>query len=246
MPEPSVYLIRHHVNETELNDTVSNWLAGAGYAVRHLYPCNGDKLDCLAAAVPTVVLGGGQNVTQIDSLPWMQSEVDWIRHCIDHEVPLLGLCLGAQLIAHALGAAVGPSTDGRCEFGWFPVDPPVQAGASRERQILSRRTWFMQAHYQGFSLPDKAVSLARPGPMGEQAFRFGDNTFALQFHPEVTAEILENWLQDSWSDDMLASPGAQPADEQRVASRQYEPVQRRWFEEFLEDVFGRPEIPGRG
>lgn len=128
---------------------------------------------------------------------FLAAELEWIRHAVAYEVPLLGICLGAQLIAKALGGEVYPL--GRKERGWHTLqllpaaweDPlfapsPLPSTAQNEVEVF-------QWHQDTFTLPDQAVHLARSALAAHQAFRFGATTYGVQFHPEVTPSIIECW-----------------------------------------------------
>ena len=112
---------------------------------------------------------------------WIGRELAMLRATVDADVPVFGICFGGQALAAALGAAVERSD--QPEIGWHhvrPTDPAVAGGP-----------WF-QWHFDRFALPDGATALAR-GPQGVQAYRIGRH-LGTQFHPEITAEVLETWL----------------------------------------------------
>lgn len=227
-----VNLIRHHRNETELNDNAVQNLQRKGYTVRHLYPFEGDTLDAVNELVPSIVLGGGQNVTELSKLRYLSDELRWIEASIQNDMPLLGICLGAQLIAHSLGAVVGPRQSAECEYGFYEVRPTAEGS-----DFLPEPMTFMQAHTQEFSLPEGATRLAYSERFPQQAFQYGPSTLALQFHPEVNQSIFNNWLADDWSEEMVQMPGAQPKREQ---SQQAAPLlleQGRWFDTVLDRLF---------
>lgn len=111
---------------------------------------------------------------------WVRPEVDYVRRHLDRGVPTLGICFGAQIMSSSLGGTVSPSR--LPEYGWGDIEtgePAIETGP-----------WF-QYHGDEFTLPEGAVPLAR-NDSGLQAFRFG-NSLAVQFHPEVTARLLESW-----------------------------------------------------
>lgn len=142
-----------------------------------------------------IVLGGDANVD--DDLPWLDEEKQLIGELIRSRVPLLGVCLGAQLIADVAGAAVGPLADG-AEVGWHEV---VRTGASDPLfDPLPSRFRAFQWHGYGFATPPGAVELAH-GARGAQAFRLADApAWGIQFHAEVTAETVAGWIRDYGAD----------------------------------------------
>jgi GMP synthase-like glutamine amidotransferase len=140
-----------------------------------------------------LVFGGSMHADQEEQHPWLRDENELIRRLLDSETPVLGVCLGAQLVAKAAGARVAPVREP--EIGWFPLeltdaaqDDPVLGG-------LPRAFPSFQWHYYGFEVPDGAVELARNAACS-QAFRLGDHAWAVQFHPEVTLEQIERWIDD--------------------------------------------------
>jgi GMP synthase-like glutamine amidotransferase len=113
---------------------------------------------------------------------WIGREVDMLRAAVEADVPVLGVCFGGQALAAALGATVEKSP--APEIGWFQIESSVP-------DLIADGPWF-QWHFDRFELPDGATALAH-GPMGIQAFRIGPH-LGLQFHPEITADVLAPWL----------------------------------------------------
>jgi GMP synthase (glutamine-hydrolysing) len=149
------------------------------------------RLD-LDNAAGLVVLGGPMNVDETQRYPFLQKEVDWIRAAVDKELPTLGVCLGSQLLAKALGARVYPS--GTKEIGWYQLDlTPAAADDPLFRGLQPRQTVF-QWHGDTFDLPHGAIHLASSPLCRHQAFRYGAAAWGLQFHVEMTAELVLDWL----------------------------------------------------
>jgi GMP synthase (glutamine-hydrolysing) len=141
-----------------------------------------------------LIFGGSMHADQEEHHPWLVEENTFIRGLIESGVPLLGICLGIQLLAKAEGAAVYPLPGGP-EIGWFPVE---LTGAAAEDPLFSRLPSRFEAfgwHYYSYDLPGGAVELARSARCN-QAFRLGEHAWGVQFHPEVTLEIVESWLDD--------------------------------------------------
>lgn len=215
-----------------MTDTAVRFLGSHGIPFRFSNPYAGDNLTVVAGVTPTIVLGGAQNVTEIDKFPYLQDEVKWIEACLHSETPIIGICLGAQLMAYALGAKVSARQPEECEFGFYEVTPTVEG-----KSWLSRPQYFMQAHLQEFELPDSAVRLAGSKNFPQQAFRYGSSAYAMQFHPEVDQPILEDWHADSWSDEMVRTPGAQSFAMQQKLATEHLPLQINWFKGFLSGLF---------
>lgn len=139
-----------------------------------------------------VVLGGPMSAHQDEEHPHLPAERELIRRAVEAEIPVLGICLGAQLIAAALGARVYPAR--RKEIGWYDLsltdagrcEPMFAHFADTER--------IFQWHGDTFDLPPGAVWLARSPDCAHQAFRVGDCVYGLQFHLEVDQAMIERWL----------------------------------------------------
>ncbi|NUQ65064.1 MAG: type 1 glutamine amidotransferase [Pirellulales bacterium] len=160
------------------------------------------RLD-LEAAAGLVVLGGPMNVDEVDRYPFLVPEVQWIRDALRFEVPVLGICLGAQLLAKALGARVYPN--GVKEIGWYHVDLTPDAGADPLFTGLEARQTVFQWHGDTFDLPDRAILLATSPLCRHQAFRCGPSAWGLQFHVEMTEELIHQWLEHPQNGEELAS-----------------------------------------
>ena len=151
-----------------------------------------------------IFLGGPMSVN--DPLPWIATELEILRRAIAAGQPVLGICLGAQLIARALGAEVRRNASS--EIGWYRVDftPSVgNVGIFRGLQSEVVFHW----HGETFDLPPGAELLASSELCAHQAFRVGERVYGLQFHPEVTPEMIEDWWrQDENCGDVceLAAP----------------------------------------
>ena len=141
-----------------------------------------------------VVFGGGMNVRDADRMPWLQAEIELLRDALQAGVPVLGICLGAQLLAAAAGAEVRRAE--APEIGWFDV---ARTGADPVLDALPERFCAYEWHSYTFELPAGAVELARSA-ICPQAYRLGESAWGVQFHPEVTPEIVRGWALDFESD----------------------------------------------
>ena len=138
-----------------------------------------------------LVFGGAMHPDQDAEHPWLADEADFIREAIDHEVPLFGVCLGAQLIARAMGARVGPAP--KAEVGWHAVHVNEAGRADPVLGVLPERVDAFQWHFYGFDLPPGAELLA-DNDASRQGYRLGERTWGVQFHPEVTRHMLDFWF----------------------------------------------------
>jgi GMP synthase (glutamine-hydrolysing) len=138
-----------------------------------------------------MVFGGGMHVDQEADHPWLAAEDEYLRALLEREVPVLGVCLGAQLVAKAAGAAVGPAV--RPEIGWCQVERTADDSVLG---VLPARFPAFQWHFYAFEVPHGGRELAR-SDVCPQAFRLGETAWGVQFHPEVTREIVASWIDDA-------------------------------------------------
>jgi GMP synthase-like glutamine amidotransferase len=137
------------------------------------------------------VLGGGMNVTEADRKPYLRTEIGVLEDALARSQPVLGVCLGSQLLAAAAGASVHRARTP--EIGWREVELCSAASADRVVGALPRRFTAFQWHSYAFEIPSGGVELAR-NEVCPQAYRVGEAAWGVQFHPEVTGEILAAWF----------------------------------------------------
>ncbi len=139
-----------------------------------------------------IVLGGPMSVDDTADHPNLRTEVELIGEAVAGGMPVLGICLGAQLLARALGAGV--AGNGAHEIGWHRVDLTPDGVTDPVLSPLAGRPWLFHWHGDRFALPAGAVHLASSELCDNQAFRYGDNALGLQFHLEVDRPLIERWL----------------------------------------------------
>lgn len=199
-----------------------------GYRLDYCYPLSGQPLPTgLDGYAGAIVFGGPMSANDDSKRPGIRAQLDWIHTALESGQPFLGICLGAQLLARALGATVRPHPAGWAEIGYFPIQPTA-AGEALFDAPLQVYHW----HHEGFELPAGAELLASGERFPHQAFRYGDNAFGVQFHPEVDQTIMESWLVEGVEE--LQHPGAQSATEQRARHAQHDAALDRWFEGFVD------------
>ena len=230
MPRKLV-LVRH--GDDPPDDRVVTFAVRNGFDPVILRPFKGDKLpDPGPDVAGSVVYGGPFSVFEEDKYPFLNDEAAWIRACMAQEIPLLGICQGAQQIARALGATVGPYDSPLHEFGYYPISPTPEG-----RDFLPEPLHMTQSHYHTFAIPPGAVHLASSPHYPNQAFRVGQSTFALQFHPEVTIEGFRRWQASDWA--AYGKPGAQTREQQDALMLAHDARQAQWFYDFLGKLFGK-------
>lgn len=181
--------ILHHSSTVE-SGAVQNWAHQRGHEIQDTHLHRGDVLPALETFDCLVVLGGEMSVNDEAEFPWLRGEKEFVARNIAADLPILGLCLGAQLIASASGATVRPNA--QREIGWWPI----QATAAGSKYFEGNPT-VMQWHGETFDLPAGATLLAHNEACKHQAFSLGSRIFGLQFHPEATPEIVQTWLEDA-------------------------------------------------
>jgi GMP synthase (glutamine-hydrolysing) len=139
------------------------------------------------------VFGGAMHADQDDRHPWLREENMLIERLLNLGTPLFGVCLGAQLLAKAARAPVGPAD--RPEIGWHPVELTAAAADDPVLGRLPRRFDAFEWHYYTYGLPGGGVELAR-SEVCSQAFRLGTAAWGIQFHAEVTEEQIHGWIAE--------------------------------------------------
>jgi GMP synthase-like glutamine amidotransferase len=140
-----------------------------------------------------VILGGPMNVYEEDQYPFLKEEDLFIKEAIQRGKSLLGICLGAQLIAKALGAKVFKAPVK--EIGWYDVSLTRIGSIDPFFSRLPKTFSVFQWHGDTFEIPHSAILIATSSLVPNQAFRYGDNAYGLQFHLEVTQDIIREWME---------------------------------------------------
>ena len=182
-----------------------------------------------------IILGGPMSVDEEEGFPFLRWEKRIIRAAIDEAVPILGICLGAQLIASTLGAQVfhGPVK----EIGWSPISITPHGQVDSLLGYLPESATVFQWHSDGFELPAGAIRLATSAHYSTQAFRVGKTIYGLQFHLEVTPRMIARWI-DERSKDLALAPYVLP-DKILADTHSYAPTLKYYAERFLSEFVRR-------
>ena len=212
---------------------VGEFLTARGYELDRRCPNMGDPLPAdLSPYAASVVFGGPMSAND-DHLPGIRAELEWLeKHALPAGRPLLGICLGGQEIARVLGAQVGAHCDGLVEIGYYEV-APTDVG----EEFLDCPTVFYQWHSETFDIPDGSVHLAHNDNFPGQAFRYDGSTYAIEFHPEMTREMIDNWCNSDRGSPKLKLPGAQPRESHLKGYERFSEETDRWLGSFLDERF---------
>lgn len=164
--------------------SIGTWLVSAGYAITGTKLFESADFPDLDQIDLVIAMGGPMSVNDEDEYPWLTAEKEFIRNAIELGKPVLGICLGAQLIANAMGAKVYKNTES--EIGWFPVRRVAHASADSFGFPDSSQVFHW--HGETFDLPAGAILLASSEGCVNQAFQLGAAVIGLQFHLETTPE----------------------------------------------------------
>ena len=188
-----------------------------------------NQILCLGTDVPLpkpegfthiVLLGGPMNVYEEDHYPFLREEDLFIKEAIQRGKRVLGICLGAQLIAKALGAKVSKAPVK--EIGWYDVSLTEEGAADPWFASLPKTFRVFQWHEDTFEIPRRAKLLATSTAVPHQAFRYGDNAYGLQFHLEVTPEMIRDWVNE-YGDPCPSSSGKIVT----ITESEFEPIKMR-------------------
>ena len=227
-PGPKPILIVLH-QETSSPGRVGQQLERMGFPLDIRRPPLGDALpDTMEAHSGAVVFGGPMSAN--DEADHVRVETDWMAVPLAENKPLLGICLGAQMLVNHLGGRVEGRQDGLVEIGWYPLRP-TEAGAA----LMDWPDMIYQFHREGFSLPSGAVRLAEGDTYENQAFRYGDNAWGVQFHAELTQVMMQRWVTRGAH--RFTLPGSQVGRDHLRGRLLYDRPVLAWLQSFLDLVF---------
>ena len=232
-----IYVLQHHPAENL--GRIADALEGAALAWQYVRIHDGQLVPAdMKGAGGLVVMGGPMSVYHTERYPFLKDEMALIRDAVEQGRPVMGICLGAQIVAAALGAKVEKNPRGK-EIGWYPIR--LEVGAADDRLFKGIADTVTTFHWHGdhFELPSGAVSLATSDKTPCQAFRYGTNVYALQFHIEVKRENVA----------MMAAAFARELEREKISADEMiarEEEHAPAMERLSDTIFGRWAAPIQG
>ncbi|WP_169566141.1 glutamine amidotransferase-related protein [Sneathiella limimaris] len=225
MSREKILLIMHQ--ERSDPGRVGEMLRTLGYELDMRIPAIGHDLPDDPTEHHGAVIFGGPMSANDDHEEFIRDETKYVEKLLKSEVPFLGICLGAQILARVLGSEVRRHPEGLMEIGYYTIEP-TEAGSPYFDKHLHAYQW----HKEGFDLPKDCDLLASGNYFPNQAFRFGRQAYGIQFHPEVTEAMNRKWLRKAAH--MLSEPGAQSAKEQLADRQRHDAEMNNWAWRFLD------------
>lgn len=226
-PVKQVLVVLHQ--ETSSPGRVGQYLVERGFHLDIRRPPLGDPLpDTLEHHAGAVVFGGPMSAN--DPEEYVKRETDWLGIPLGEDKPLLGICLGAQMLVNHLGGRVYGRDDGKVEIGWYPIRPTELA--TRE---FDWPTMVYHFHREGFELPSGAELMAEGDDYPNQAFRYGPKAWGIQFHAELTRAMMHRWVvRGAHRFDL---PGAQLGKAHLDGRMVWDAQLKAWLGNFLDRLF---------
>ncbi|MDX0764874.1 glutamine amidotransferase [Sinorhizobium medicae] len=208
---------------------VGHILEKMGFSLDIRRPALGDDLPpTLEGHLGTIIFGGPMSAN--DEEEFVRREIDWLSVPLLENKPYLGICLGAQMLARNLGGKVEPHHEGMTEIGWYPLRA-TEAGSA----LMDWPAMVYHFHREGFDLPKGAELLATGDTYPNQAFRYGENAWGIQFHGELTRAMMHRWVVHGAHRFVL--PGAQLGKAHLEGRMLHDHPLRTWMENLLELIF---------
>jgi GMP synthase (glutamine-hydrolysing) len=213
----------HHLQHVAFESlgSIATWASNRGCALSATHLYNGDSFpaqddfDCL------VIMGGPMNIYEYDLYPWLTAEKKFIEQSIKNRKTVLGICLGAQLIADVLGQKVYAGR--QKEIGWFPIYKTKQARQTPDADFFPSKAVAFHWHGDTFDIPGDALHLAESEACSSQGFIYNRQVVGLQFHLETTRRSA-GLLIENCADEIVAGRFIQSADEMLTDDSRFETV----------------------
>ncbi|QFT29658.1 glutamine amidotransferase [Labrenzia sp. THAF82] len=230
---PKILIILHQEHSSP--GRVGQELVKRGFALDIRKPRFGDTLpDTMDGHAGAVIFGGPMSANDPDA--FVHKEIDWISVPLAEQKPFLGICLGAQMMVKNLGGTVSGHRDDLVEIGYYPLKA-TEAGQA----LMNWPGKVYQWHREGFSLPRGAELLATSPTYTNQAIRVGPAAYGIQFHPELTHQMMVRWTTKGAP--RMELPGAQQRRDHFAGRLVYDPAVKRWLDGFLDHWIGSAAMP---
>lgn len=204
------------------------FLNDRGFALDIRRPALGDPLpETLDEHAGVISFGGPMSAND----PEIKREIDWLPVPLAEKRPYLGICLGAQTLVKSLGGKIAAADGEITEIGWYPI----KATDEGERVLPDWPGMVYHFHREGFELPKGAILLAEGDAYRNQAFRYGEKAWGVQFHPELTLAMQIRWVRKG--SHRFSLPNAQKGRDHLKGRLLYDTAVRKWFNKFLDVVF---------
>lgn len=214
--------------------TIADWANSRGHQLYIINLFNGDAMPSISEFDALIVMGGPMSIHDEVEYPWLVDEKAFIRHAIDEGKHVLGICLGAQLVADTLGGDV--TRNAHREIGWFPIQREGTHALSKHFDDLLAFHW----HGDTFSIPAAAERIASSEGCANQAFVFHDRVLALQFHLELTPEIVKRLIVHC-AEDIDGGPYSQTAEAMMKMPMRFAKVHQALYRLMDEWLNSRPQ-----
>jgi len=189
--------------------SIEPWLKQQGHSISFTRLYRNEPLPNISDLDWLIVMGGPMGIYDYDQHPWLKTEKQFIRACIDAGKTVLGICLGAQLIADTLGAKVTAGTEK--EIGWFPIKITNAGLKTTIGKVLSNAQTVFHWHGDTFAIPEGATHLCSSNACENQGYLYQEKVLGLQFHLETTAQGAEALCQEC-AHELTAAPYIQSAE----------------------------------
>ena len=231
-----ILIVLHQENSTP--GRVGHALRERGYPLDMRRPRFGDPLpDTMAEHAGAIIFGGPMSANDTDD--FIRREIDWIAVPLREKKPFLGICLGAQMLAHHLGSRVYKHPEGHAEVGYYPIRPTDTGRAVCDPWPEQVYQW----HREGFDLPLGAELLAEGDSFPGAGVPLRRAAYALQFHPDVTHAMMCRWT--TRGHERMPMPNAKPRAAHFADRAVYDPAGRAWLAAFLNHWLGQADAERR-